>query len=54
MSKQKAIIKHYSMPESIARLIDILADKTGMNKSELVREAVRHYARYLEVKEYDY
>lgn len=39
------VIRHFSMPEKISRLINILAERTGMNKSELVRAAIRHYAK---------
>ena len=41
----KYIIRHFSMPEKISRLVDLLAEKTGMNKSELIRAAVRHFAK---------
>ena len=53
MKKQKIVIKHYSMPESIARLIEYMAGEFSMNKSELIREAVRFYARHMGVKKYD-
>jgi len=39
------VIRHFSMPEKISRLINQLAKKAGMNKSELVRAAVRYYAK---------
>ena len=41
----KYVIRHFTMPEKISRLINSLAEKTGMNKSELVRAAIRHFAK---------
>ncbi len=44
----KTVIRHFSMPEKISRLINQLAERTGMNKSELIRAAIRHYAKEVE------
>ena len=41
----KLVVRHFSMPEKISRLIDQLAQRDGMNKSEFVRAAVRFYAK---------
>lgn len=44
----KTIIRHFSMPEKLSRLLNQLAEKMGMNKSELIRAAIRHYAKEVE------
>lgn len=43
----KYVVRDFSMPQKISDLINTLAKSTGMNASELVREAVRHYSRYI-------
>ena len=45
--KQQQLLDISSMPKKISDLIDEYAKKTGRAKSEFVREAVRHYVRYL-------
>lgn len=46
------VIRHFSMPEKISRLINQLAKRTGMKYSELIRAAVRHYAKEVEKNGY--
>jgi len=41
----KTVIRHFSMPEKISRLINQLAEKTGMYKSELIRACNRDYEK---------
>lgn len=45
--KQKAVAPHYSMSPRLEKLINKYARKTGRNKSEFVREAVRRYMKYI-------
>lgn len=52
MNKLRTVVRHYSMPEDIARLIDEWSVHTSRAKSEFIREAVRQYIRYLK-GEYD-
>ena len=47
MKKTTTVIRHFSMPKAISDLINEYADKTGRARSEFIREAVRHYVRYL-------
>lgn len=46
--KKSYVVKNYSMPKSMVKLVEKLAKKTGMNKSEFIRAAIRHYAKYVE------
>ena len=52
MSKDKTVIKHYSMPESYALLIEKWSKITGMGYSQFIRQAVQSYIYELE-KKYD-
>lgn len=44
---KKTIIRHFSMPKSLSDAINQWSKKTGRGYSEFIREAVRHYIRYL-------
>ena len=41
----KLVVRHFSMPEKISRLVNQLAKREGMNNSEFVRATIRFYAK---------
>ena len=44
----KYVPRNFSMTPEVSQLINDLAKRTGMNKSELIRAAVRHFKKEVE------